>query len=99
MAAISILLASSVASGNGARRILEITSQSKMPNRGRWVIIFMISVALVAAIFSAWYQYQHGYRSRQFWGSLIAVLIASAPEVEALQLGPAAELATSEDSQ
>ena len=62
-----------------------------MWNRGKLVITTMVALALVAALFSTWYHYQHAHRSREFWGTSIAVLIAQASEVEALRLGVAEE--------
>jgi hypothetical protein len=57
-----------------------------MWNRGRLVIVGIVALALVAALFSTWYHYQHAHRSREFWGTSMAVLIAQAPQVEALRL-------------
>ncbi|HEV3137700.1 MAG TPA: hypothetical protein VGZ26_07340 [Pirellulales bacterium] len=51
----------------------------------------MVALAVVAALFSTWYHYQHAHRSRAFWGTSMAVLIAQAPEVEALRLGTGQE--------
>ncbi len=62
-----------------------------MWNRGKLVIAAIVALAVVAALFSTWYHYQHARRSRDFWGTSIAVLIAQAPEVEALKLDVAGE--------
>jgi hypothetical protein len=61
-------------------------------NRGKLVIVGIVAVALGAALFSMWYHHQHARRAREFWGTSMAVLIARAPQVDALQLA-AAEVA------
>jgi hypothetical protein len=58
-----------------------------MHNRGKLVIIFMLGVAVCAAAFAAWYQYRGQDRAHDFWGTVSAVLIADAPQVEVLLLG------------
>jgi hypothetical protein len=49
----------------------------------------MLAVALAAALSSLWYHYRTGHRSVEFWGSDTAVLIAKAPQAEALRLAAA----------
>jgi hypothetical protein len=63
-------------------------------NRGKLVIVTIVSVAVVAAVFSTWYHYRNQHRALDFWGTTTAVLIAEGPTVRVYQLGesaPAAE--------
>jgi hypothetical protein len=72
----------------GKAIVIERAGQNRnMLNRGKLVIAAIVAVAVTAALFSTWYHYQHARRSRDFWGTPMAILIAQAPEVEALKLG------------
>ncbi|MBI3837902.1 MAG: hypothetical protein HY288_08215 [Planctomycetia bacterium] len=55
------------------------------------MIAAIVALAVAAALFSTWYHYRHAHRSREFWGTSMAVLIAQAPAVEALKLDAAEE--------
>src|SRR5262245_60545635 len=57
-----------------------------MHNSGKWVIGGILLLALVAASFSVWHQNHQMRKAMAFWGTDQAVLIARAPEVEALKL-------------
>ena len=70
-------------------------------NRGKLVIIAIVSVALASAIFSTWYHYRGQHQALDFWGTRTALLIAEGPEVRVYQLGdsaPAAEESTGNDN-
>ncbi len=70
-------------------------------NRGKLVIMAIVSVALASAIFSTWYHYRGQHQALDFWGSRTALLIAEGPEVRVYQLGesaPAAEESTGNDN-
>jgi hypothetical protein len=55
-------------------------------NRGKFVIVAIVAVAMLAAVFSTWYHYRAQHRAQDFWGTRTALLIAEAPQVEALEL-------------
>jgi len=59
-----------------------------MWNPGKLVIIGIFAVALASVGVSTWYHYQGARRPIELWGSPNAVLIAQAPAIEALKLGP-----------
>jgi hypothetical protein len=54
---------------------------------GQLVIVFILSVALAAAVFAWSYQYQQGRCALAYWGGDGAQLIRAAPRVELLVLG------------
>jgi hypothetical protein len=58
-------------------------------NSGKLVIVGIVGVAVVAAAFAWWRQYQQGRRALAYWGADGARLIRTAPEVELLTLAPA----------
>jgi hypothetical protein len=62
-----------------------------MWNRGKLVIFAMLSLALLAALFSMWYHYQGGDRTRDFFGTPTALLFVAAPEIVALRLEATAQ--------
>src|SRR6185436_17481722 len=57
-------------------------------NRGKLVIVLIITVALAMSGYAWWYQLQASRRSAEFWGTDAAVLIRYAPQVEFLKLRP-----------
>jgi hypothetical protein len=61
-----------------------------MQNRGKLVIIAIVAVGLLAASLSLVYHRQSGRRALALWGTETALLIARAPEVQVLELVPAA---------
>jgi hypothetical protein len=70
-------------------------------NRGKLVIIAIVTVALASAIFSTWYHYRGQHRALDFWGTRTALLIAEGPEVRVYQLGdsaPASEESAGNDN-
>lgn len=68
-----------------------------MQNRGKWVIIGIVGVGLVAAVASVLYHRQSGRQVLDMWGTETALLVARAPEVRALKLQPAGAAATVDD--
>jgi hypothetical protein len=50
------------------------------------VIVGILAVALVATLFSLWYHIQNGRRALAFWSADTAMLIARAPEIDAIEL-------------
>jgi hypothetical protein len=67
-------------------------------NSGKLVIIGLVAIGLAASLAALWYHRQSGRRALDFWGTQTAVLIARAPEVEALELRPADEQAADQDN-
>lgn len=57
-----------------------------MRNPGKLVIVGILAVALVATLFSLWYHIQNGRRALSFWGPDTALVIARAPEIDAIEL-------------
>ncbi len=55
---------------------------------GQWVILAMFGCGLAAALFGMWYRHQSTRRSLELWGAPSAVLIARAPNIEALRFEP-----------
>jgi hypothetical protein len=53
------------------------------------VILGILAGALVATLFSLWYHIQNGRRALAYWGSDTALVIARAPEIDAIELAPA----------
>lgn len=63
-----------------------------MWNRGKLVIVAILTLALAAASFSLWYHYQGGHRSSDFFGTPTAELFVAAPEAVALRLEAAPQV-------
>ena len=57
-----------------------------MPQRGKLIIIGMLSLALIAATSAWWYQYRQGRRILEFWGAADALRIRLAPDCQLLWL-------------
>lgn len=57
-------------------------------DRGKLAVISMLGIALAAAVFAWWWNYQRGYQSLEFYGSETARLIRTAKRVELLELNP-----------
>jgi hypothetical protein len=68
-----------------------------MQNRGKWVIIGIVGVGLIAALASVLYHRQSGRQVLEMWGTETALLVARAPEVTVLKLQPAGAAATVDD--
>ena len=64
-----------------------------MIHRGKFLIVAIFLVAVVAASFAWWHQYQKGRHALSLWGAGPAVLIRHAPRVELLRLKAPAEIA------
>src|SRR5436305_7740425 len=56
--------------------------------QGSFVVLAMFAVALVAASFAWWWNFQHGRRALNFYGPEAATLIRTAPKVEILRSPP-----------
>ena len=57
-----------------------------MIHRGKFLIVAIFLVAVVAAGFAWWHQFQKGRHALSLWGAGPAVLIRHAPRVELLRL-------------
>src|SRR2546423_4255155 len=55
---------------------------------GQVAVLTMITVAVMAAGFSWWWNYNRGRKSLEFYGSEAATLIRTAPQVEILRAEP-----------
>ena len=67
--------------------------------RGTIVIVIMLVVALSAAGFTVWYQYQNQRRALEFWGAATAQLIGRAGQIEVVELGePDPSIALADDA-
>lgn len=55
-------------------------------DRGKFVVLFIFGVSLVAGGVAVWHLYEKGDRTKEFWGTENAVLIYHAPQVELLKL-------------
>ncbi|MEX2175960.1 MAG: hypothetical protein WD872_16480 [Pirellulaceae bacterium] len=55
-----------------------------MPDRGKLVVLSIFAVALVAASFAWWWNYNRGRKALEFYGPQAARLIRTAPTVEIL---------------
>ena len=60
-----------------------------MRNPGKLVIVAIVAVAFGAALLSLLYHRQSGRRALALWGTESAVLIAQAPDLDAMKLQPA----------
>ncbi len=68
--------------------------------RGTITILIIVSVAVIAAVFSVVYHYRNQQHAQQFWGTQTARLIDKAPQVEVMALGEAdAGLSISDDDE
>ena len=59
-----------------------------MLDRGKLAVLTMFAVALAAATFAWWWNYNRGKRALEFYGPQAAQLIRTAPQVEILFVGP-----------
>src|SRR5436309_633792 len=50
--------------------------------RGPFVVLSMIAIAVVAAAFTWWWNFQRGQKALEFYGPTAATLIRTAPRVE-----------------
>jgi hypothetical protein len=57
-----------------------------MLDRGKLAVLGLLAVGLVAAGFAWWWNFQHGRKCLEFYGSEAALLIRTAPRVELLEL-------------
>ncbi|MCP4194514.1 MAG: hypothetical protein GY768_28235 [Planctomycetaceae bacterium] len=55
-------------------------------NRGKLLILIMLTAGLTAGIVAWWYQYQQGVRVLELWDAEMAFQIRMAPECQLLQL-------------
>lgn len=76
-------------------RIAQVSLIKEMAS-GKLVILAIMTVAVAAAGFAWWYQYQRGRESLAYWGSEGAYLIHHAPNVELLKLGRSEKTANQE---
>lgn len=58
-----------------------------MNNRGKFVILGILAVAVAASCFAVYYQYRAQDHALDLWGTTSARLIAEGPQVEVLLLG------------
>jgi len=65
---------------------------------GKWVIVGIVGLAIVAAVFSWSYRRRAMRRSMAFWGTEAASLIAHGPRVEAVRLNQSDATVTSDAS-
>ncbi len=72
-----------------------------MQNRGKLVIVGILTVALAASLFSVYYHYRAQHHALDLWGNTSAQLIAESPEVEVVLLGDETdpEAASADDSE
>ncbi len=61
--------------------------------RGKLVILLMISVAMAMSGYAWWHQFQSGRRSAEFWGTAATIQVRYAPRVEFLRLHRKGEIA------
>lgn len=73
-------------------------SSTRRSDAGKLVSVAILTVALAAAAFAWWYQYQHGRRALEYWGAEGAVLIRRAPQVELWRLAPSPTQPTGENA-
>jgi len=66
---------------------------------GKWVIVGIVGLAILAAAFSWSYRRRAMRRSMAFWGTEAASLIAHGPRVQALRLNPSDATAASDDQE
>lgn len=62
-----------------------------MNNRGKFVILGILAVAVAASCFAVYYQYRAQDHAMDLWGKTSARLIAEGPQVEVLLLGDEAD--------
>src|SRR6478609_5030981 len=60
-------------------------------SRGSVAVLAMIGLALVAAMFAWWWNYERGHQALKFYGADAATLIRTAPTVELFVSAPAQE--------
>jgi hypothetical protein len=70
-----------------------------MQNRGKFVIVGIVGVGLVAALASVLYHRQSGRHVLEMWGTETTLLVARAPTVRVLQLQPAQNATPSDEAQ
>jgi hypothetical protein len=65
-------------------------------NRGKIIILAIVTVAVAVSIYGVWYRHRQMQRVLSALGSPVAQLVAFAPEVEIIELGSPAEGQTTE---